>query len=276
MALLTRYPILVWAGAALLGWIAGELIVDRAGPAAYGCMRWRAYLRREHEVRSPQLRGHRRLHRAGRSAGSHSQGRRDEAAARWPSERVPSNGACRVAWRSRRAANAAGVAVGSLGAARLRSSARARGRVSSRARPRAAPWAAAPGTTSRTSGRARAARRTETAMALRGFSRPMTIMKAKMKMRRGDVDAKPGTSTGPSDAADQADEHEARDQHRQHAAERPQRRRRSRPRRGRAGRCDQVDQAGDAEHDGNVEREIAGRRALALAPVEADARCCRR
>ena len=25
MALLTRYPILVWAGAALLGWIAGEL-----------------------------------------------------------------------------------------------------------------------------------------------------------------------------------------------------------------------------------------------------------
>ena len=28
MALLTRYPILVWAGAALLGWIAGELIVD--------------------------------------------------------------------------------------------------------------------------------------------------------------------------------------------------------------------------------------------------------
>jgi YjbE family integral membrane protein len=28
MALLTRYPVLVWAGAALLGWIAGELIVD--------------------------------------------------------------------------------------------------------------------------------------------------------------------------------------------------------------------------------------------------------
>jgi predicted tellurium resistance membrane protein TerC len=27
MALLTRFPILVWAGAALLGWIAGELIV---------------------------------------------------------------------------------------------------------------------------------------------------------------------------------------------------------------------------------------------------------
>jgi predicted tellurium resistance membrane protein TerC len=26
MGLLTRYPILVWAGAALLGWIAGELI----------------------------------------------------------------------------------------------------------------------------------------------------------------------------------------------------------------------------------------------------------
>jgi YjbE family integral membrane protein len=28
MALLTRFPILVWAGAALLGWIAGELIVE--------------------------------------------------------------------------------------------------------------------------------------------------------------------------------------------------------------------------------------------------------
>jgi YjbE family integral membrane protein len=28
MALLTRYPVLVWAGAALLGWIAGEIIVD--------------------------------------------------------------------------------------------------------------------------------------------------------------------------------------------------------------------------------------------------------
>jgi predicted tellurium resistance membrane protein TerC len=27
MALLTRYPVLVWAGAALLGWIAGELLV---------------------------------------------------------------------------------------------------------------------------------------------------------------------------------------------------------------------------------------------------------
>ena len=26
MGLLTRYPILVWAGAALLGWVAGELI----------------------------------------------------------------------------------------------------------------------------------------------------------------------------------------------------------------------------------------------------------
>ena len=28
MALLTRFPVLVWAGAALLGWIAGELIVE--------------------------------------------------------------------------------------------------------------------------------------------------------------------------------------------------------------------------------------------------------
>jgi len=30
MGLLTRYPVLVWAGAALLGWIAGELIVSDA------------------------------------------------------------------------------------------------------------------------------------------------------------------------------------------------------------------------------------------------------
>jgi predicted tellurium resistance membrane protein TerC len=28
MGLLARYPILVWAGAALLGWIAGELLVS--------------------------------------------------------------------------------------------------------------------------------------------------------------------------------------------------------------------------------------------------------
>ena len=28
MALLTRFPVLVWAGAALLGWIAGELIME--------------------------------------------------------------------------------------------------------------------------------------------------------------------------------------------------------------------------------------------------------
>jgi predicted tellurium resistance membrane protein TerC len=27
MSLLTRYPVLVWAGGALLGWIAGELLV---------------------------------------------------------------------------------------------------------------------------------------------------------------------------------------------------------------------------------------------------------
>ena len=28
MALLTRFPILVWAGAGLLGWIAGELMIE--------------------------------------------------------------------------------------------------------------------------------------------------------------------------------------------------------------------------------------------------------
>ena len=31
MALLTRFPILVWAGAGLLGWIAGELMVEDPG-----------------------------------------------------------------------------------------------------------------------------------------------------------------------------------------------------------------------------------------------------
>ena len=35
MALLTRYPILVWAGAALLGWIAGELIATEPALAVY-------------------------------------------------------------------------------------------------------------------------------------------------------------------------------------------------------------------------------------------------
>jgi YjbE family integral membrane protein len=34
-ALLTRYPILIWAGAALLGWIAGELLVTDIGMRAY-------------------------------------------------------------------------------------------------------------------------------------------------------------------------------------------------------------------------------------------------
>lgn len=34
MALLTRYPILVWAGAALLGWIAGEIMIE--DPASRG------------------------------------------------------------------------------------------------------------------------------------------------------------------------------------------------------------------------------------------------
>ncbi|CAN0346116.1 unnamed protein product, partial [Phaeothamnion confervicola] len=35
MSLLTRYPILVWAGAALLGWVAGELIATEPGLKLY-------------------------------------------------------------------------------------------------------------------------------------------------------------------------------------------------------------------------------------------------
>lgn len=35
MALLTRFPVLVWAGAALLGWIAGEIIVKDAAVTSY-------------------------------------------------------------------------------------------------------------------------------------------------------------------------------------------------------------------------------------------------
>jgi YjbE family integral membrane protein len=35
MAMLDRFPLLVWAGAALLGWIAGELFVTDVGVAAY-------------------------------------------------------------------------------------------------------------------------------------------------------------------------------------------------------------------------------------------------
>jgi YjbE family integral membrane protein len=35
MAMLDRFPVLVWAGAALLGWIAGELFVTDVGVAAY-------------------------------------------------------------------------------------------------------------------------------------------------------------------------------------------------------------------------------------------------
>ena len=31
MAMLDRYPILVWAGAALLGWVAGEIMIKDAG-----------------------------------------------------------------------------------------------------------------------------------------------------------------------------------------------------------------------------------------------------
>ena len=38
MGLLSRYPILVWAGAGLLGWIAGELDRNRADPA--GLVAW--------------------------------------------------------------------------------------------------------------------------------------------------------------------------------------------------------------------------------------------
>ncbi|CAN0482513.1 unnamed protein product, partial [Phaeothamnion confervicola] len=35
MAMLDRFPLLVWAGAALLGWIAGELFVTDVGVVAY-------------------------------------------------------------------------------------------------------------------------------------------------------------------------------------------------------------------------------------------------
>jgi YjbE family integral membrane protein len=35
MTMLDRFPVLVWAGAALLGWIAGELVVTDVGVAAY-------------------------------------------------------------------------------------------------------------------------------------------------------------------------------------------------------------------------------------------------
>src|SRR5262245_48871959 len=35
MALLTRYPILVWAGAALLGWVAGEIMIKDAAVEAW-------------------------------------------------------------------------------------------------------------------------------------------------------------------------------------------------------------------------------------------------
>jgi YjbE family integral membrane protein len=35
MAMLDRFPILVWAGAGLLGWVAGEIIITDAGVASY-------------------------------------------------------------------------------------------------------------------------------------------------------------------------------------------------------------------------------------------------
>ena len=35
MALLTRFPVLVWAGAALLGWIAGEIMIEDPASRAY-------------------------------------------------------------------------------------------------------------------------------------------------------------------------------------------------------------------------------------------------
>jgi LPXTG-motif cell wall-anchored protein len=35
MSLLERFPILVWAGAALLGWVAGEIIVKDAAVVRY-------------------------------------------------------------------------------------------------------------------------------------------------------------------------------------------------------------------------------------------------
>jgi YjbE family integral membrane protein len=43
MALLTRFPILVWAGAALLGWIAGELLVEDPVSGQYFDMLAAAY-----------------------------------------------------------------------------------------------------------------------------------------------------------------------------------------------------------------------------------------
>jgi predicted tellurium resistance membrane protein TerC len=41
-SLLTRYPILVWAGAALLGWVAGELLATE--PALAHAVEWLAQM----------------------------------------------------------------------------------------------------------------------------------------------------------------------------------------------------------------------------------------
>jgi predicted tellurium resistance membrane protein TerC len=61
LALLNRYPILVWAGAGLLGWIAGDLIgtdpdlatpgTDRRGAAFVPVIAW---LRRRHQAPTQQ------------------------------------------------------------------------------------------------------------------------------------------------------------------------------------------------------------------------------
>src|SRR5204862_5937111 len=73
---------------------------------------------------------------------------------------------------------------------------------------------------------------------------------------------------GPErDAADQRHVANARYQHRQHAAEGPggdEYLSAAAP----AQRARQVDQAGDTEDYRNVEREIAGRRSFAFAPIE--------
>lgn len=43
LAMLTRFPVLVWAGAGLLGWIAGELIGADPDLAAWLSVRWQGF-----------------------------------------------------------------------------------------------------------------------------------------------------------------------------------------------------------------------------------------
>ena len=143
MALLTRFPILVWAGAALLGWIAGELMVERPGQQALLSMQL-----------APAY-GSSRSSTAHRHACRHA----------WCSCSVVVAGVLIVlmAWRGccRRAAareSARGLPNRSILAEVMRAApviagaciARALRVLSSRARPRAGPWAAARGTISRT------------------------------------------------------------------------------------------------------------------------------